>query len=164
MVKFSRKVLCWISGSVWLAIGTWLLWLGMNFLKSAISGEYLPIPVLSFLYKITGNLELGGILLISLALIIGITKGRFVLSKSANKGVQRIYSLPDPVSILHLYPAKYYILLLSMVGLGFLARLLPLDLRGFVDVAIGAALINGSIAYFRTTCNYEKCSHSAKID
>ena len=36
-----------------------------------------------------------------------------------------------------------------MIGLGVLARFVSTDFRGFVDVTIGAALINEAMVYFR---------------
>jgi hypothetical protein len=38
----------------------------------------------------------------------------------------------------------------AMVGLGVTLRFLPIpvDLRGFIDTAVGSALVNGAMLYF----------------
>jgi hypothetical protein len=38
-----------------------------------------------------------------------------------------------------------------MMALGAIMRLVPDDWHGFVDVAIGSALINGAMLYFRAS-------------
>ena len=86
-----------------------------------------------------------------LALSLGYFKGRVMLAPSVTKQVARIRSLPTPASLKYLYGKNYLILIAVMVLLGILLRILPiaLDTRGFVDVVIGSALINGSMLYFR---------------
>lgn len=121
-----------ISGTIWLAIGSWLLPLGLSFIMNGTLTESAKI------------------LIISLALFIGYLKGKKVLGESAKKGIKRIYTLPNPAPFTQIYKPAYYLLLFAMIGVGFLAKLLPLDLRGFIDTAIGAALINGSMVYFKT--------------
>ena len=141
MINLSHRTLIVISGAVWLLIGCWLLQLGLNFIVEG------------------GLPELAKIGIITLALLIGYLKGKKVLGKSAQKGIQRIYSLSNPASITKIYKPSYYLLLGSMVGIGFLAKFLPLDLRGFIDTTIGAALINGSMVYFKA-CYTPKISNS----
>lgn len=133
MMNLSHKTLIVISGALWLAIGSWLLPLGLSFIMEG------SLP------------ESAKILLIALALFIGYFKGKKVLGKSAKKGIERIYTLPNPAPLTQIYKPSYYFLLLAMVGIGFLAKFLPLDFRGFIDTAIGAALINGSMVYFKTS-------------
>lgn len=148
MLKFSHKTLICISGLVWFAVGIWLLNLGLNFLLAGKSGYY---PLLTSLAPYFGGTEVSALALICVALIIGLLKGRHVLGKSARQGIARIRTFANPMSLASLYSAKYYILLAVMIGLGISMKWigLPEDIRGFVDVAIGSALINGAMVYFR---------------
>jgi len=150
--KASRSFWVVFSGGVWFAAGMWLLTLGVNLIvqKTHLYGEDLG-PLLSFFSKVTGRRESGVFLYVLLALLIGFFKGRFVLSKTANRVVSRIFSLKEPISLFDVYSKGYVALLSSMIliGVSFKWLGLPLEVRGFVDVAIGSALINGAAFYFR---------------
>ncbi len=89
--------------------------------------------------------------LIAVALLLGFLKGRFVLRKTVERIVKHICSFPTPVAFKNIYPKSYYLLLGSMVLLGLALKWVPIypEIRGFIDVAIGSALINGSMLYFR---------------
>jgi hypothetical protein len=56
------------------------------------------------------------------------------------------------------YDQKYWILLCLMMMLGMMFRFLPIavDIRGGIDVAIGSALINGAMLYFRQILTPQK--------
>lgn len=156
-MKFSHFSLVMISGFIWLAVGAYLLPLGLNFLVEAghpvREGTFLPL-VSFFRFFLLGPEE-AAIAILSASLLFGYFKGRYILSKSVTRGIQRIQTFPNPTSIANIYSAKYYILLGGMMGLGMGVKLLgmPLDIRGLVDVTIGAALINGAIIYFRAAFN-----------
>lgn len=132
------------SGLVWFAIGLMLLYKGLHFIADGMDGA--SIFSGAFFSK-----EQGASLLIGGGLLLGFIKGRFVLSKTVRKVVLRIVSLPSPIKLRDIYGPAYYFLILGMFGLGMLLRLAPIsiDLRGTIDVAIGSALINGAIFYFR---------------
>lgn len=150
MLKANHVTLIILSGLVWLIVGCVLLPLGLNFLVAAILRET-PIharPMLSVLAPHVG-LEQAVLVVLAICLAVGYLKGRYVLAKSVQRGVQHILKLPNPAPISKVYTKKYYILLGSMVLLGFIVRLAPLDVRGAVDVIVGAALINGAFIYFR---------------
>lgn len=154
MLKLSHKTLIIISGLIWLAVGSFLLPLGLNFLLQAVENSRLHAenyPLLNLFSKLASNAENSVIIIIVIAMMIGYSKGRFVLGKSAIKGVERIRSFPNPTSLSNIYSAKYYILLALMIGLGMSMKYLgiPADVRGLIDVAIGSALINGAMIYFR---------------
>jgi hypothetical protein len=53
-----------------------------------------------------------------LALIIGLAKGRFVLSKSARRNRDRIGELTEPVRAWQVFSVKFYPLILLMMGMG----------------------------------------------
>lgn len=151
MLKVSHATLIFLSGFVWLAVGCLLLPLGLNFIVETLlkenSGQ--SHPVLNFLAPYMGGLESAAIAWIVITLLIGFLKGRRVFAKSVNRSVNRILSLPNPTSLSKMYTPSYYLLLGSMALLGVLVRFAPLDIRGGVDVAVGTALINGAILYFR---------------
>lgn len=91
------------------------------------------------------------LLFVAIGLLIGFVKGRFVLAKTVQRVVSRIVSLPTPVRLKDVYTPKYYFLIGGMVSLGMVLKWTPIppDIKGFVDIAIGSALINGAVLYFR---------------
>lgn len=151
MCKVSHFTMIILSGLVWLAVGCFLLPLGINFVVESIlkDNAALPHPVLNFMAPYTGGLDQAALIWIAFALLIGFLKGRTVFAKSVQRSVDRIQTLPNPASISKIYTPAYYILLGSMVLLGVLVRFTTLDIRGGVDIAIGSALINGAMLYFR---------------
>lgn len=155
MLSMSHKTLIIVSGLIWFGVGCFLLPLGLNFLLHVIqtsryhTGDHYPL--LNLFSSFISNIENAVVLLIALGLLIGYFKGRYILGKSAIKGVQRIRSFSDPTPLKNIYSLKYYILLFLMIGLGMSMKYLgiPADVRGVIDVAIGAALINGAMIYLR---------------
>lgn len=154
MIRLRHNYLLIISGLVWLAVGSSLMMMGLNFLLNGTKGDRnleSSYPLLDSLSPYMGSLEQAALVIVALGLFIGYFKGKFVLGKSAKRGIERIQSFPNPTSLSNIYSAKYYILLAVMIGLGMSMKYLglPTDVRGFVDVAVGAALINGSMFYFK---------------
>lgn len=154
-MKLSHRSLIIISGLVWFAIGVYLLQLGVNLLligtNQAVTASTNYLPLLNWLRHSVGNIQNAALLLIVIALFIGYLKGRYVLGKSAQKGVTRIRAFPNPTSIARIYNSRYYILIGAMMGLGISIKYLGLsnDVRGFIDAIIGSALINGAMIYFK---------------
>ena len=140
------------SGLIWLLGSLSLLPMGWRFLLSASSSSTgLFIPALT---KVLGGETQAFALTLFLAFCVGLLKGNFVLRKAAFRSLNRIKALKAPHSLKNLYTPSYLVLLLVMVLLGVLMRVLgvPLDVRGFVDVAVGAALFRGSFFYFSACC------------
>lgn len=158
MFKVSHATLILLSGIVWLAVGCFLLPLGLNFVVDALLLENAsqPHPVLNFLAPYAGGLDQAALVWIALMLLIGFLKGRSVFAKSVQRSVKRIYTLPNPANLSQIYTPAYYLLLGSMVLLGVLVRFTTQDIRGGVDIAIGSALINGAMLYFRAAWNARK--------
>lgn len=151
-MKFKHEILVFFSGLLWLFIGTYLLILGLNLSLEAINSPIIAnYPIHNAFASLLGGKTFVGVILISLGLMIGFFKGQYVLSKSARRVVKRIVSFANPMSIIHIYSPSYYILLGSMVFLGISIKYFncPSDIRGFVDIAIGAALITGSLFFFK---------------
>jgi len=95
------------------------------------------------------NLDFYGNWIIFLALVIGFFKGRFILVRSARRVVSRILALPKPIRFWHVYSPAYLGLIGFMIGLSFLMKILPNEIRSFILLATGFALINGSFFFFR---------------
>ena len=138
-----------LYGLLWLGAGLMLMSKGMPLLvKSAIHDE---LPLISFLKPFTGSSEQAAMVLVLFALVLGLLKGRLVLAKAANKMMVRLAAFSDPVSISQLFTVRYCLLLALMISLGVSLRFLhlPYDVHGLIDLAIGSALINGALVYFR---------------
>lgn len=152
-MKCKQTTLVTLSGLVWLAVGGWLLTLGLTLLMRGVepSNSLAVYPWLEGLAPILGSLEYAAILLIAVGLFIGYFKGRYVLAKSAHRGLAHIRALPPEAPFYQMYATRNYILIGLMMGLGMSIKAfgVPSDIRGFIDVAVGSALIQGSMTYFR---------------
>jgi hypothetical protein len=155
MLRFSHRTLYTISGLVWVAVGLMLLNTGLVLIMSGFqANQFSPdgysslFPWLSSLFQAPEN---AAIVLIALGLITGFFKGRFVLQKVAEKTFSRISQLENPAPISRLYTRGNLLLVGLMITMGLMMRVfgMPLDLRGLIDVAVGAALTQGSVAYFQ---------------
>jgi len=129
----SHRMWIFFSGFMWGVVGCLLLYKGLQFLAAGVD---------------SGHSD-RALWLIGLALFVGFLKGRFVLRKTVQRMSLHIMSLKAPIQARDVYPKSYWLLLASMMALGFLLRLVPLEVRGFVDVAVGSALINGAMLYFQ---------------
>ncbi len=134
-----KQIAIALSGTLWMGIGIMLLTKGLRLLVTAGKGEQTTLA------------------LVSVALLLGFIKGRFVLAKTVRRVVSRIASLPE-VTFTNVYEKKYLILLSSMVALGVSLKFFPLppQVLGFVDVVIGSALINGALLYIRSLFQWSK--------
>lgn len=150
MFKLSHAALVAISGVIWLAVGCFLLPQGLKLLLTSPSSDA-EAPLLRLLAPYLGGAETTALLLIVLCLLVGRLKGNYVLRKSVQRSINRIVTFPNPTSIANIYSRGYYLLFGSMVLLGMSIKWLGLanDIRGVIDVAIGAALITGAMLYFR---------------
>ena len=139
-----------ISFASWLCIGVFLLYKGLSFLVHLVPGTT-PSPMLDILSKIAGGNESAVLVCISIGVFIGFMKGRFVLSKTVARISNRFFSFKRSMTLKEMYPVSYLILISSMILLGVSMKWLPvpLDVRGTMDVAIGSALTNGAMQYFR---------------
>ncbi|MGC1877871.1 MAG: hypothetical protein WA678_00680 [Rhabdochlamydiaceae bacterium] len=139
-----------ISGVIWFIVGMGLLTLGLNFIVYK-AHNFETGSLISKIAPFAGGREQAALALIAIGLIIGFVKGRYVLVKTVRRVVERILKLPSPVKISQVYSRGYLFLIGGMVLLGLSMKWLgfPEEIRGTIDVAIGAALMNGAIAYFR---------------
>ncbi len=139
-----------ISGIIWFIIGVGLLTLGLNFIvyKAQID-VHETSSLIAKIAPLAGGRERAALALILIGLVLGFIKGRFVLVKTVQRVVGRILQLTPPIKISQVYNKGYLILIAGMILLGLGMKWLPLDIRGTIDVAIGSALMNGAVAYFR---------------
>jgi hypothetical protein len=111
------------SGALWLLGGVFLLYKGV----SLIGNSWFLIA----------------------AVLLGFVKGRVVFAKTVQKMAMRIAHLPQPIRLFHVYPWPYWCLIGVMMGMGVVLRFFPDTVRGIVDVAVGSALVQGAMLYFR---------------
>lgn len=149
MIKLNHSTLIFISGIIWLVIGCFLFSLGINFIVDALDQEG-AVPVLEKLsLKMKLETTIVAILWIVFAVLVGWIKGYYILSRSVKKGVDHILALPNPAPLIHIYKKGTYLLIGGMMLLGYILRFASWDIRGGTDVAVGFALIQGAILYFR---------------
>jgi|SRR6185437_12381375 len=143
-MKFSHVSWILFSGAVWLGIGVLLLKKGLDLIVLAVQESALA-------FSSSFGPEQVALGLIASGLLLGFLKGRFILRKTVDRITQHICSFPTPVAFKNVYTKSYYLLIGSMMAMGFALKWLPIypELRGFIDVTIGSALINGSMLYFR---------------
>ncbi|MBP9840974.1 MAG: hypothetical protein KBC64_00945 [Simkaniaceae bacterium] len=121
-----RKNAALISGAIWMIVGIRLLYVGLHRVEE--------------------------VALIGLGLLIGYLKGHFALRKGARRVMARLRAQEEPLRWMQMYSKGYWALLFGMGCLGMLLRFIPgipLEVRGVVSIAIGAALLQGSTIYFR---------------
>ncbi len=135
-----KRRLVQIAGFTWIIVGLFLIYRGSGLYNLAI---------------IEQNTSNGALITsIILGVVLGILKGKFVLSKTALRNRNRINQLAPPVNIHHVFSGSFYGLIAGMIVLGFLLREFNLYLGGYVVVAsiycgIGMALIAASSVYWK---------------
>lgn len=151
MMRLSHGGVIVVSGLVWFVIGLFLLFKGINLFVMTLFFPDVSVSFLGVADRFVPKREYAVFAFALLAGIVGFLKGRFVLAKTVHRVVARILSFSSPVLLRKAYSGKYLLLLGSMCLLGVLLKWapLPMDVRGFLDVAVGSALINGAILYFQ---------------
>lgn len=135
----NKNSLISIAGGLWCIIGLFLIFRGFGLYQLAGQEQH--------------STQIAIILSVITAVLIGLVKGKFVLSKTARKNKARIHGLEDPVHIHQIFAKPFYILIPLMMGLGILLRSYNEYLGGYVVVAaiycgIGMALIISSRTYW----------------
>jgi hypothetical protein len=158
-MRISKAAWIAISGLIWFVVGVGLLTMGLHFIihKAQIElGE--TTSLIAKISPLAGGREQAALALITIGLIIGFIKGRFVLAKTVKRVSERILSLEPPLKLSQVYSRGYLFLIGGMVLLGMSMKYLgfPADIRGLIDVAIGSALMNGASVYFRVAMHVRK--------
>ena len=104
----NKKRLITIAGGLWCIIGIFLLLRGFGLYQLAEMEQHATEIAITISGIIAG--------------LIGLVKGRFVLSKTARRNKTRINSLADPVSLNDIFSKPFYFLIPMMMGLGVLLR------------------------------------------
>ena len=130
-VRLAPRGLMMLAFALWLIGGLFLAARGLYWVSSFPS--WLPYAVL-----------VG-------ATAIGYAKGKFVLSKSSRKNIERLEALGTPQKLIQVYSTRSWIIIGLMMGLALLLNVLDVGLlvRGGVNVAVGLALIASSFAYVK---------------
>ncbi len=155
MLRFKPQFLIFLSGLPYFLAGIMLNRKGVSFISEAsrLSQELpsLTLPFVRPLFSLIGDTTMVMVFLAILAIATGIIKGRKVIVPNIEKNLYRIQAFTGPAPLTQLYDRKGWIILGGMMGLGMLINNLPIpiDIRGFIDVAVGVALIQGGVASLR---------------
>ena len=139
-ITLSKNNLIYIAGSIWLMTGAFLIYRGSHLYQLAVSEQH--------------STQLNIIVSVLAGLIIGAIKGRFILSKTAGRNLNRIQSLEPPIKVHQVFTKSFYGFIFGMMLLGVLLRTMNEYLGGYLVVAaiycgIGTALIVSSLVYWR---------------
>ncbi len=154
----SKRTWFIISGIKWLGIGVMLLTKGLRLITSAAEQTTVEAPLIKFLQTFVGTRHQAALLIVCLGLLVGFIKGRTVLAKTVNRIAGRINSHPEGLTMTQAYDQRYWIVIGLMMILGMMLRVfsIAVDIHGGIDVAIGSALINGAMLYFRHVMTPQK--------
>ena len=135
-----KQRLLQVAGLIWIIVGLFLIYRGSSLYNLAVIEQNTSKEAL--------------IISVILGVVIGILKGKFVLSKTALRNRNRINQLVPPLSIHQIFSGAFYGLIAGMMVLGFLLREFNAYLGGYVVVAsiycgIGMALIAASSVYWK---------------
>lgn len=100
--------------------------------------------------------------LAALALAIGFAKGKFVLSKTSAKNIERIEQFTEPKKPIQVYSVRSWIMITLMVGISVALTVFNVDniVRGPINLGIGMALIISSLAYLKALGSNKQASVS----
>lgn len=134
MFRVSKQYLILMSGFAWALIGAYLLSMGINRLAE-----------FSLLYLL---------LFISIAIILGLLKAKYVFFRIVHENVSRIDSYEaEKVSAWFFQKWTSYVLIIAMMILGIFIRdliIFPNYILSPLYLAIGLALIVSSVLYFKS--------------
>jgi hypothetical protein len=147
----SKRTWFIISGLKWFAIGVMLLTRGLRLITAAADQVGVKAPLIHAFQAFTSSRHQAALLIICLGLFVGFIKGRTILAKTVKRIADRINPYHEGLTLKQAYDNKYWVVIGLMMVLGMMFRMfaIPFDIRGGVDVAIGSALINGAMLYFR---------------
>ncbi len=125
--------------------------LKLAFVLWVIGGGMLLITGAGRLGGIDPNITSPGFMIgLTIAVAVGLAKGKFILSKTSQRNIDRIQSFNDePQSLFQVYSIRSWViielmLLLSAALTWFAA---PMLIRGYVNIAVGVGLVISSFQY-----------------
>ncbi len=133
-IKLSSQTLKLLAFLIWVLGGTVLTYLGVVRVLQADASLFM---ILGWGF---------------LALLIGAGKGKFVLSKTSARNIERLNGFTEPHKPIHVYSLRSWIIIGVMIGIATVLNMFPgvdLLVRGLVNLAIGFALITSSLAYLK---------------
>lgn len=151
-MDYPKRSLTQLAGFIWAVTGVLLLVKGLRLLIESSQFGAHTSALMQKLSPIAGGSEGAALLLVSIALFIGFVKGRVILARSAKRTMDHLVAVGKNAGLKDLFTVRYIAIIALMMLLGRAMNWLNLesDLRGTIDVAVGAALIHGSMAFFRT--------------
>ncbi len=86
-----------------------------------------------------------------LALAVGYGKGKFVLSKTSAKNIERIEQFTEPKKPIQVYSVRSWVMITLMVGISVALNVFQVAniIRGPINLAVGFALMISSLAYLK---------------
>jgi hypothetical protein len=151
----SKSTLVRLASLIWFIIGISLFSKGLYYFHLgtqllptlAYDGTFAILHLFSFFDKI----QTASSMALIIALAIGFIKGRFVFKRTVLRQINRIKALPEKSSLLNIYSPFLYVIVACMMMLGMSLKHFPIffDTRGFIDVAVGFALMNGAFHYIQ---------------
>jgi hypothetical protein len=144
-----RRSAGFVYGGLWGAVGIGLLRQGFHLLEMAPL-QIAQQSVLRWLDTLGVLPQESSVLCVACALVLGIIKGRTVMSSAATRYIQSLKAQLEPIPVWRVLPLRMWILMLSMMLLGMLLRWgAPMDLRGICSAAVGTALLIGGLQVVR---------------
>ena len=136
----NKNSLYTLAGSIWGLVGLFLIIRGVAMYQEALNSQNASQTAL--------------IISIAIAVVVGIAKGKFVLSKTARRNKSRIENIQEPLKIHHVYAKSFYFLIAGMIALGIALRMFNEYLGGYIVVGaiycgIGLALMVSSLTYWK---------------
>ncbi len=141
----------WIAATIWTVVGAGLLTMG---------------SVFWFHFPYLGDLDAKHVAGGTIALSIGLLKGKFVLDKTASRVIDRTADLKEPnpfKSIFQMFGTKTIALIASMMGIGVILRAagVSFEIRGLIYLAVGAGLLWSCRQYWTTSFQIGKSDLTA---
>lgn len=159
-MKFEKHSLITIVGMVWFIVGLALLFSGLEmiFLIDFLQGQTFTPLINILMYAFTGAIIPSIIVICLVGLLLGYVKSKWALVRMIGKTMERIYPLSGLVRISNLYRLHEALLVIAVITLSRVIKIfpIPLDVQGVINIAIGSALINGAVIYFRFALRIEE--------
>lgn len=136
----TRRGMALLAGMMWMAVGVMLLTRSVFMVRDGLT---------------EGTSAAKAFILVALGLVIGAAKGLFVLSKTAERHLRRIDTLPEPSPAWKVFPIYVIPLIAVMMGFGFWIKSLAHGgtigwcTAGALYAGIGAALLGSALRYFK---------------
>lgn len=156
-VKFSYVGALVFFGILWLMVGIGLSLKGYQYGLLAIGADDLT-SLIALPQDTLRKTEQSLMMMLSIGLMVGYLKGRFIMTRSVQRFMRGIVQLDEPLTIRDILTTKYLILIGCMMILGIILRYLPIpfSIKATVDFAVGVALLYGSFYTFQQARRFNK--------